>query len=102
MEQACVSETLWGYAVMIVIHLINRLLTKTLSNKNPIETLKKLFPTVRLRNGLSQKVFGCVAYAQDHNPSWDKSSTKAQKFVSVGYSNTQKRYRCYHPTTRKL
>ena len=54
-----------------------------------------------MRNGLSPKVFGCAAYAQDHNPSLDKLSTKALKCVFVAYSKTQKRYRCYHPTTRK-
>ena len=40
------------------------------------------------------------AYAHDYNPSLDKLSTKALKCVFVGYSNTQKGYRCYHPVTR--
>ena len=84
-EQACVSKTLRGFAVMTTIHLINRLPTKTLSMKSLIETLEKLSSTLRLSNGLSPKVFGCVVYAHDYNPSLDKLSTKAMKCVFVGY-----------------
>ena len=46
------KKPLVGFAAMSVVHLINRLLTKTLKLKSPIEVLEKLFLKVRLRNGL--------------------------------------------------
>ena len=45
MEQACISKKIWGFVVMTTIHLINRLTTKILSLKSPIEILEKLFST---------------------------------------------------------
>ena len=87
---------------MTVVNFINRLPTKTLNLKSPIEVLEKLFPKVRLRNGLIPRVFGCVSYVHSHHLSPDKLSVKALKCVFVGYSNTQKGYKFYHPLTRRV
>ena len=70
---------------MTTIHLINRLPTKILNFKGPIDIVEKLFPTIKLRNGLQQRVVGCVGYVHVYNPPLDKLSTKALKCVFVGY-----------------
>ena len=58
MEQACISKNIRGFAFMTVIHLINRLPTRTLSLKSLIEILEKLFPIVRLRMVYHRKYLG--------------------------------------------
>ena len=79
------QKNLWGYSVMTAIHLIYRLPTKSLNLKSPTESLEKLFPSVRLRNGLEPKVFGCVGHVHVCNLSLDKLLNKALKYVFVGY-----------------
>ena len=37
---------------MTDVHLVNRLPTRTLKMKSPIDVLEQFFPKVRLRNGL--------------------------------------------------
>ena len=101
-EQAHLPKNLWGFAEMIVVHLINILPTKALNMKSSVEVLEKKFPQVRLRNGLRPRIFGCVSYV--HSPHWslDKLSAKTLKCVFVVYSNAQKGYKCYHPLTRRV
>ena len=99
--QASAPQNLWGFAAMTAVHLINRLPTKSLDLKSPLEILENRFPDVRLKTGLPVKIFGCVVYV--HNPVHknNKWSTKALKCVFLGYSQTQKGYKVYHPISRK-
>ena len=46
-------------------------------------------------------MFGCVAYVHNPTHKTNKWSAKAFKCVFLGYSTTQKRYKLYHPVTRK-
>ena len=86
---------------MTVVHLINRLPSSSLEFQSPIGILEKLFPEVRLKPKLLVKIFGCVAYVPNPVHKKNKWSTKALKCVFLGYSNTQKGYKVYHPITRK-
>ena len=101
-EQSQLPKTLWSLSVMTYVHLINRLPTNTVKMKSPIEVLEQLFPKARLNNNLTPRVFGCVSYVHLHGPSVDKFSVNALKCVFIGYSNTQKGYKCYYPPTRKI
>ena len=51
---------------MTIVHLINRLPSKTLGLLSPINILDNLYPNVRLKTDLPNKIFGCIAYV--HNP----------------------------------
>ena len=62
---------------MTAIHLFNRLPSKTIGLRNPTEILEKLYPTVRLQNGLLPRVFGCLGYVHSHNMHSNKLSAKA-------------------------
>ena len=86
---------------MTAMHLINRLPSKVLSFKSPLELLEECFPTVKLKTGLPVKVFGCVCYVHNPKHKQNKWNAKALKCVFLGYSNTQKGYKVYHPLTRK-
>jgi hypothetical protein len=46
---------------------------------------------------LTPCVFGCVAFLHVLDPGRDKLSPRARKCIFLGYSRTQKGYRCYSP-----
>jgi hypothetical protein len=58
-----VPKYLWGQAVLTATYLINRLPSRVLDWKSPIEMLKD-------KNGdvLPLKIFGCVCFVQDNGP----------------------------------
>ena len=96
-----VPKYLWGEALATSIHLINRLPSKMLEYKSPIDRMSQAFPNMNFRTGLKPRVFGCIVFVHEHDPV-DKLSPRAVKCVFVGYSSTQKGYRCYHPPTKRL
>ena len=85
MEQAKIPKHLQGFSTRTRVQLANRLHTLNLQLRSPIEILETVFPTFRLRTGLTPKVFGCVSYFPSHNLSGDKLSAKALKCMFVGY-----------------
>ena len=87
---------------MTAIHLINRLYSTTIRLKSPIEVMENPTPTMRLKNGLIPRVFGCVTYVYTHSMVVDKLSPKAVNAMFVGYSNTQKGYHYYQPSSWKI
>ncbi|XP_077222215.1 uncharacterized protein LOC143856063 [Tasmannia lanceolata] len=77
--------------------LANLLPSSLLSNRSPFSVLHPSgdpFP-------LLPKVFGCVCFVQDLTPGLDKLAPRAIKCVFLGYSRTQKGYRCYSPQLRR-
>lgn len=54
------------------------------------------YPYIKLKTNLSPKVFGCTTYVHRQNPG-NKLNPKAVKCAFVGYSKTQKSYKCHHP-----
>jgi hypothetical protein len=49
---------------------------------------------------LTPRVFGCVAFVYVLDPGRDNLSPRSRKFIFLGYSRTQKSYRCYSPESR--
>ena len=87
----------WGEAILTAAYLINRLPTQVLNKQSPVEVLSSpsdLF-------AIPPKVFGCVCFVHNHSPTRGKLDPRAIKCVFLGYSPTQKGYKCYHPPTRK-
>ena len=84
----------WGDAVLAAAYLINRMPLKPLDFKCPLEVL------IGTRNFIvPPKVFGCVCFVPTRNVG--KLDPRALKCVFIGYSPTQKGYKCYHPPSRK-
>jgi Integrase core domain/GAG-pre-integrase domain len=76
-----VPKYLWGQAVLTATYLINRMPSRVLDCKSPIEILKGKNEDV-----LPLKTFGCVCFVQDNRPNVGKLDPKAVKCVFVGYS----------------
>ncbi|XP_073098849.1 uncharacterized protein [Elaeis guineensis] len=90
-------EFLWGEAVLTAAYLINRMPLRTLDYKTPLECLQGTNSFI-----IPPKVFGCVCFVRDHRPSVGKLDARALKCIFVGYSSTQKGYKCWCPNEQKL
>ena len=96
MAQMKVPQLLWTDAVLIACHLINRMPSSVHGNFPHC----LLFPQKPLFS-LPPKVFGCVCFVQGTRPNLDKLSPRSTHCMFVGYSRTQKEYRCYDPVSSK-
>uniref|UniRef100_A0A5B6ZV70 Integrase catalytic domain-containing protein n=1 Tax=Davidia involucrata TaxID=16924 RepID=A0A5B6ZV70_DAVIN len=97
MIQMHVPKLFWGDAVLTATYLLNRMPSRVLKGKSPFQILfpgKNPFP-------LPPKVFGCVSFVHNLTPGRDKLDPRAHKCIFLGYSRTQKGYRCYSPTLHK-
>ena len=100
--QQNVPKSYRGEAVLTSTYVINRIPSRVLGFKSPLEILSQFYPDIRSSFNLALGVFGCTSFVHIHNYNWGKLDPRALKCVFVGYSSTQKGYKCYHPPTRKL
>ena len=99
MEQN-VPTIFWGDAILTAAYLINRIPSKVLNYTTPIQKLLDIFPNFPFINSLPLKVFGCVVFV--HKKDGNKYGARADKCIFLGYSSTQKGYKCYCPSSKKL
>ncbi|KAL0326609.1 UNVERIFIED_CONTAM: Retrovirus-related Pol polyprotein from transposon RE2 [Sesamum angustifolium] len=92
-----VPKSYWGDAVLTACYLINRMPSTVLHGDTPYSCL---FPDKPLF-GIAPRVFGCVCFVHIHSPNLDKLSPRSVKCIFLGYSRTQKGYRCYDPQSHK-
>jgi hypothetical protein len=97
MFQMNVPKYLWSEAVMTAAYLINCMPSRILGMKSPAELLLG-----QQEFKLPPRVFGCVCFVTDHRPSVGKLDPQVVKCIFVGYSSTQKGYKCWDPIRRKL
>jgi transposase InsO family protein len=88
-----VPKSYWGDTLHAATYLINRMHSRVLDFKTPLEVLS---PPPYTTIGVSPK--GVVHI---HGPSRSKLDPQSLKCVFVGYSPTKKGYICYHPPSRK-
>ena len=91
-----------GEAVLTTAHLINRLPSPVLGFKNPMQVFSQFFPNFNTSNNLTPRIFGCVLFVHIHDHNKGKLDPCALKCIFIGYSSTQKGYKCYHPLIRKF
>jgi hypothetical protein len=92
-----VLKYLWGQAVLTATYLINKMPSRVLDWKSPIEMLKGKDEDV-----VSLKIFGCVCFLQDNKLNVGKLDPKVVKCVFVGYSAIQKGYVCWSSIEGRL
>ena len=93
---------IWLEAALTTTHLINRLLSRVLGFKSPMEVLSNFLPTYNPSTRLVLKIFGCASFVHVHSNARGKLDPREIKCVFIGYSSTQKGYKCYFPDTREI
>ncbi|XP_043710586.1 uncharacterized protein LOC122659549 [Telopea speciosissima] len=92
-----VPKLYWANAVLIAYFLINRMPSSILHNQitfNIVFSDRAVF-------SLPPRVFGCHCFIHVLRPGLDKLSSWAVKCLFLGYSRTQKGYRCFDPVTHQ-
>lgn len=92
-----VPKKFWGEAILTAAYMINRMPSRTLGNRSPISFIlpnKPLF-------SLPPKVFGCLCFVHNCSPGSTKLEPRSVRCIFLGYSPTQKGYKCYDPKTGK-
>ena len=92
-----VPKMFCSHGVLSAAYLINRLPSRVLQFKSPLEVLQKQPPNLS-----HLRVFGCTYFVHIQNLHRDKLDPRAAKCVFLGYSSTHKGYKCYHPPSKKL
>ena len=92
-----VPNFLWGEAVKTATYLINHMPLRVLDNKSPAELLLNSNDFI-----VAPKVFGCVCFVHDYRNDVRKLDPRVVKCVFVGYSPTQKGYRCWCPSEHRF
>lgn len=87
---AGLPKIFWAESVATSTYLINRLPTPLLGNVSPLEKLFKHAPDYR-----NLRVFGCTCYVLLPRSEYSKIDAKSVKCIFLGYSESQKGYRCY-------
>ncbi|KAI5333074.1 hypothetical protein L3X38_023204 [Prunus dulcis] len=90
-----------GHGVLAAAYLINRTPSRVLDFKTSLDVLCADTPPISVCK-LPPKVFGCVAYVHVYSHQRSKLDPCALGCVFIGYSTTQKDYKCYHPPSQKV
>lgn len=97
MFQMNVPKHFWSHGVLTAAYLINRLPSRVLDFKSPLEVLKNRKPNLS-----HLQVFGCVCYVLAQSVHGDKLDTRSNKCVFLGYCSTKKGYICYDVASQKV
>ncbi|RVW69268.1 Copia protein [Vitis vinifera] len=98
-----VPNYFWGEAILTATYLINRMPSRVLTFQSPCQLFLKQFPHTRAASSdLPLKVFGCTAFIHVYPQNRSKFAPRANKCIFLGYSPTQKGYKCYSPTNKRF
>ncbi|GJU28830.1 retrovirus-related pol polyprotein from transposon TNT 1-94 [Tanacetum coccineum] len=86
-------KTFWAEAVATSVYLLDRLATKVVSGKTPIEAWSGIKPSIQ-----HLKVFGSISYYHIPDIKRSKLDAKARKGIFVGHTTESKGYRIYDLT----
>ena len=89
-----VPQRFWGDVILSACYLINRMSSLVLNNKLPHSIL---FPHEPLHL-LPLKVFGSSCFVHNFGPGLDKLSLRSHKCVLLGFTRSQKGYKCFSPS----
>jgi len=92
-----VPQRFWGHVVLSACYLINCMSSSILDDKI-LHSI--LFPHDPLHS-LPPKVFGCTCFVHNFSPSLDKLSPKSPKCVFLGFTRSQKGYKCLSPSLNR-
>ncbi|KAI5341512.1 hypothetical protein L3X38_020786 [Prunus dulcis] len=96
-----VPHHLWGHGVLAAAYLINYTPSRVLDFKTPLDVLCAHTSSISVSK-LPPKVFECVTYVHVYSHQRSKLDPCALRCLFIGYSTTQKGYKCYHPHSQKV
>ena len=67
-----------------------------------MQALSSSYPHLDPTNKLQPRIFGSVSFVHVHSNERGKLDPRAIKCVFLGYSTTQKGYKCFHPPSRRF
>ncbi|WVZ24536.1 hypothetical protein V8G54_003080 [Vigna mungo] len=79
-----VPKRFWGEALLTATYLINRLPTKILNSRSPMEVLSSFYPHLDPTNKLQSRIFRCVSFVHVHSNERGKLDPRAVKCVFLG------------------
>ncbi|CAI8603859.1 unnamed protein product [Vicia faba] len=79
-----VPKYLWGEVVLTATYLINRLPSRVLELRSPMDILSSFYPNISTTNNLVPQIFECVSFVHIHSQGRGKLDPKALKCVFVG------------------
>ncbi|KAL0641872.1 hypothetical protein Bca4012_102526 [Brassica carinata] len=97
MFQSNVPKKFWSDAVATACYLINRTPTLILQGQSPFEVLNQYKPSLE-----HMKIFGCLCFVMVPGEIRNKLEANSSKAMFIGYSSSQKGYKCYDPNTRRV
>ena len=97
-----VPKIFWGEVVLMASYLIHRMLTKILGFESLLNHFSKVYPHIKIFSSIPLKKFGCMTFVHIHKQHRTKLDPRTLKCAFVGYSPTQKGYKCYDPISRKI
>ncbi|RVW39753.1 Copia protein [Vitis vinifera] len=98
-QASCVQSQ----TILTATYLINRMPSRVLTFQSPRQLFLKQFPhTHAASSDLPLKVFGCTAFVHVYPQNRSKFAPRANKCIFLGYSPTQKGYKCYSPTNKRF
>ena len=95
--QMQVPKSYWSDAVLTACYLINRMPSSVLGGQIP----HKVLFTGRPLYSLPLRIFGCTCYVHALDPNRSKLDPRSIRCIFLGYSRTQKGYKCYSPSLRR-
>nr|KYP33681.1 Retrovirus-related Pol polyprotein from transposon TNT 1-94 [Cajanus cajan] len=97
LHHASLPLHLWSYALQTAAYLINRMPTRRLHMKSPLQVLFGCVP-----NYIKLRIFGCLCFAWLTPYTPNKLVPKSKLCVFLGYSPTQSAYYCLDPQPSKI
>ncbi|CAH9086611.1 unnamed protein product [Cuscuta europaea] len=76
--------------------------SKVLGFKTPISILQECYPTTRLISSLPLKIFDCTVFIKNPDKTASKFDPRGTKCVFLGIPSTQKGYKCFDPSTKRM
>ncbi|KAK8951274.1 hypothetical protein KSP39_PZI003194 [Platanthera zijinensis] len=90
----------WGAAVATAVYLINRMPSKILHFKTPLQILSSHIPLPSILM-LPPRIFGCVVFVHLHKNQRTKLDPCAVRCLFLRYGLHKKGFRCHDPTTNR-
>jgi hypothetical protein len=97
LKDSKLSDIFWAQEVHTTVHILNRGMLRSNSDKTPYELWKG-----RPTNVKHFRVFGRKCYIKREDGRLGKFDSRVDKGILVGYSRKRKAYKCFNPRLNKI